>query len=270
MRNFRDLLIRQKLMRITMLTSSIALLVAGGAFILYDQVTFRQTMRQDLAMLAEIVGSNSTAAIVFHDPKSAREVLGALSAGEDILSACIYTRDGKVFAKYRRGDPTANFDPLPAEADGARIRGNRLVLFRGIRLDGEIIGTVYLESDLRPVWTRLVRFAGLGAILMVVSSWVGLLVTSRLQGLISEPIGRLAWTAKMVTIEKNYSIRAAKQSEDELGMLVEGFNEMLAQIQRRDEELQRHREHLEEEVATRTTELRTVNAQLTLAKEKAE
>jgi signal transduction histidine kinase/DNA-binding response OmpR family regulator len=270
MRNFRDLIMRQKLMRVTMLSSGAALLVACAMFLLYDQITLRQAVEHEVATLAEMVGSSSAVANVFRDAKMAQEMLGALSAGENIRSACIYTRDGQVIAKFRRGDPMANFDPPAPEPDGQRFQSNRLMVFRSIRVGGEMVGTVFLESDLEPLRARLARSGKTAAIVLLVSFWVGVMVTSRVQRSISEPIRQLAWTAKMVTLEKNYALRATKQSDDELGLLVEGFNEMLAQIQSRDEELQRHREHLEEKVAVRTAELRKVNAQLIAAKEKAE
>ena len=148
MRAFRDLSIRRKLTLIIMLTSSVALLLACAAFVSYDLYTFRQAKVHDLTTLAEIIGSNSTAALTFGDSNSAKEILGALSANQHIAAACIYTRNGQVFAKYLRGDPMARFSLPETQEDGSRFGSNELALFSKITLDGEKIGTVYLRSDL--------------------------------------------------------------------------------------------------------------------------
>src|SRR5256712_231047 len=255
MRAFRDLSIRRKLTLIIMLTSSVALLLACAAFVSYDLYTFRQAKVHDLTTLAEIIGSNSTAALTFGDSNSAKEILGALSANQHIAAACIYTRNGQVFAKYLRGDPMAHFSPPETQEDGSRFGSNELALFGKITLEAEKIGTVYLRSDLAEITERVNRYTAVLILVMVGSSLVVFLLSSRLRRTISEPIGKLAWTAKMVSIEKNYSIRAVKESEDELGLLIEGFNEMLGQIQVRDTELQEAHDELEKRVEERTREL---------------
>src|SRR2546422_3624246 len=189
------------------------------------------------------------------DSNSAQEILGALSANQHIAAACIYMGDGRVFAKYLRGDPSARFSPPERQEDGSRFGSNELALFGKIMLDGEKIGTVYLRSDLAEITERVNRYTAVLILVMLGSSLVAFLFSSRLQRTISEPIGKLAWTAKMVSIEKNYSIRAVKESEDELGLLIEGFNEMLGQIQVRDTELQKAKDELEKRVEERTAEL---------------
>jgi PAS domain S-box-containing protein len=265
---YRDLSIRHKLTVIIMLTSSVALLLACVAFVLYDLVTFRRAMTRDLSTLAEIIGQNSTAALAFNDPNSAREILSALRAKPHITSACTYTWDGEVFARYKREDVKGSSLPPAPQPDGSRYGRGRLAIFRRIILDGEPVGTIYIESDLRETDARLKRYAGIVGLVMLASSFVAFLLSSKLQRVVSEPILGLAQTAKAVSVEKNYSLRAVKHSQDELGLLIDGFNEMLTQIQARDEQLQQHREHLEDEVAARTAELRALNAQLTVAQEK--
>ncbi len=108
---FRDLSIRRKLMLIIMVTSSVALLLACAAFIGYDRYTFRRAKVHDLMTVADMIGSNSTAALAFGDADSAREILGALRAKEHIVAACVYTRDGRVFASYARGNPATPVAP---------------------------------------------------------------------------------------------------------------------------------------------------------------
>ena len=269
MRIYRDLSIRHKLHAIIIFTSGVATLLACAVFVAYDLIAFRRAMTRDLSTLAEIIGQNSTAALAFNDPQSATQILSALKAKPHIITACTYTGDGKVFASYVR----ANLGHAPefpkARPRSSAFRSDRLDLFQEIILDGQVVGTVYLASDLGEMYSRLARYAGIAFVIAIVSFVVILLLASRLQRGVSQPISHLAETAKVVSAQKNYSVRAVPTSHDELGLLIESFNEMLSQIQNRDQELQRHRAHLEEEVTARTADLRTLNAQLTRAEEKA-
>jgi two-component system, sensor histidine kinase and response regulator len=255
MRRLRDLSIRGKLMAIIMITCSVALLLACAVFIRYDLYTFRQAKVYDLTSLADMIGSHSTAALTFNDADSARGILKALSAKPHIVAACIYARDGRVLACYLRGHPNGGFSPPPAENDDSRFEHNQLILFRKIMLDDERIGAIYLQSDLGDVRERLSRFTAVLLTVALGSLLVAFLLSSRLQRVISEPIRSLASATSQVTVDKNYSIRAVKYGEDELGLLIEGFNEMLEQIHRRDIELQHARDELEIRVEERTREL---------------
>ena len=277
MRIFRDISIKRKLTVIIVLTSGIALFLASLAFIITDFIIFRRAMIDRLLTHAEVIGSNSTAALEFDYQKSAAETLAALKAEPHITSACIYTTDGKVFAKYLsnqvdRGSLTSQGDehylsgnhwqPPKIIEEGHYFGGGHLALFKPIVLDGNMIGTIYLQSDLQELYSRLRWYAGICTIVMLGASLVAFLLSSALQRPISEPILRLAQTTKVISEEKNYSIRVEKQNNDEVGILIDGFNEMLAQIQVRDKELKRHSDHLEEQVVTRTAELLKTNVDL--------
>src|ERR1700733_11671871 len=132
MRSYQDFSIRQKLQSIVMVTSAVALLVASIVFTLYDRSTFLHAKTQDLSASARMVGSNSTAALSFGDAKSAREVLSALQAKQNVIHACIYDKDGKVFAKYSRGAAQSNFSPPPSQVQANAIVGRNMVLFQPI------------------------------------------------------------------------------------------------------------------------------------------
>lgn len=255
MRPFRDLPIKRKLMLIMMVTSSVVLLLACAAFVTYELVLFRRTMVRDLSTLAGIIGSNSTAALAFNDQRSAEETLAALRAEPHIVSACLYARDGRVFARYLRGDVRGEvFAPAPQE-DGHRFGKDDLAVFRRIVLDNETIGTVYIQSDLEEVYSRLKLYGTIVAIVMSAASFVAFLLSSQLQGVISGPVLHLAQIARTVTAGKDYSVRAIQRGQDELGLLIEGFNEMLTQIQARDTALQKAHDELEKRVDERTKEL---------------
>jgi two-component system sensor histidine kinase/response regulator len=251
----REVSIRQKLTRIVMLTSSVALLLACLVFAIYDAISFRQAQTRNLSTLAQIIGSNSTAALAFNDANAAREILGGLSAEKQIVSACIYTKDGVVFAKYLRGDPSAHFMPPAIQAEGVHSTQSRLIWFQRVILDSEPVGIVYLESDGTEFYARIERFAGIVVLVLLGSSLVAWFLSGRLQRIISDPILQLARTASIVSLEKDYSLRAVKQNQDELGILVDRFNEMMAEIQARDSALQGVQQGLEERVQERTGEL---------------
>ncbi|MGD0694031.1 MAG: response regulator [Terriglobia bacterium] len=267
---YRDLSIKRKLQLIILSAAGAALLLSCAAFLAYDYVAFRSAMRNNLSILADIVGSNSTATLTFNDPNSAKEILQGLRAQPHIVSACIYSADGKVFTSYRRDGGEDRFSPPIVQPDGSAFTQGHLILFHRIILDGQPLGTVYLESDLVEMYSRFKRFLGIVTLILLGSSSLAFLLASKLQRVISDPILHLAETARVVSVEKNYSVRAVKHNQDELGLLIEGFNEMLSQIQLRDQELEHHREHLEEDVAARTAELVRVNEDLTVAKDRAE
>jgi signal transduction histidine kinase/DNA-binding response OmpR family regulator len=265
-----NLSLKRKLQVIIMVTVGAALVLACATFLAYDLIAFKRSMQRDLETLAEILGSNSTAALTFGDRSVARELLSGLKAKQHILTAGIYSADGTSFTFYRRAGVSPQFVAPPAERDGSRFTSDRLILFHRIMLYDQPVGTIYLESDLEEIHARLARFAGIVAIVLVGTSLLAFLLSSKLQGVISTPIVALAETARIVSTEKDYRVRAVKRSDDEVGRLIDGFNEMLTQIQLRDEELQRHRDHLEEQVRARTAELTRANAQLVEARDKAE
>jgi signal transduction histidine kinase/CheY-like chemotaxis protein len=228
-------------------------------------------MVDDLSVLADVIGSNSTAALAFDDPNSAREALSALKAEPHVISACIFDKDGRPFATYLHGRKTGDAWPAHAGKDHMVVSTrDYLGVFRSVSLDGETIGTVYIRSNFDELPARLRRYAWIGLIVLLASSFLALLLASRLQRLISSPVLHLVETARLVTKERNYAVRATKHSDDEIGVLIDGFNDMLTQIQERDKQLIGHQEHLEAEVDMRTQALRDANAELTGARDRAE
>jgi signal transduction histidine kinase/DNA-binding response OmpR family regulator len=266
---YRNLNVKPKLRLIIMATVTAALLCACVAVLVYVRVAERDSMRNDLAVMAEMVGANSTAALSFEDSKVGDEILSSLSVKRQIVAARILTAGGRTLASYRRA--AAPPSAMPSNmADGVWFEPNRLIAFKSIVLGGSKLGTVYLESDLDQLNTTLRRFAYIVAAILAAAWLLGLVLASRLQGVILDPIAHLGQAAKVVSREKKYSTRAIKIADDDLGQLTEVFNEMLSEIERRDKELLLHRDHLEQEVKARTAELIESNAGLLLAKENAE
>lgn len=254
LRALHNLSLQRKQMVIIMMTSSVVLLLACASFIFYDVVTFRRDLVGHVSVLAEAIGKNCAAAIDFNDAKSARETLDALHAETTIISACVYTHEGQVFAVYQRSG-NAFFTPPKVGPAGYDFTRTELHLFRPILQQEVLTGTIFVAADLTELSTRLTRYLVIAGFVFLASLLVALGLSSQLQRVISRPILNLAGLARAVALEKNYSLRAMKRSEDEIGELVDGFNEMLAQIQQRDAALQRAQQTLEQRVAERTQEL---------------
>ncbi|HUD47806.1 MAG TPA: ATP-binding protein [Candidatus Baltobacteraceae bacterium] len=261
MHPFQNMSIRRKQTLIMTLTSSVVLLLACAAFVTYDTVTFRRELVESVSVLAVAIGNNCAAAIDFNDPKTAEETLAALHANTSIISSCVYSRNGKVFAAYQR-DPSSPFVFPPRHNAGQVFAARQLHLFRPVTQQGVVVGAIFVASDLTEISSRLMRYMDIVGLVFLVSLLVAFVLSSQLQRLVSDPILRLAQVARSVALEKNYSVRAAKHSNDELGQLVDGFNEMLAQIQARDTALQTARDNLEKRVEERTGELETIHKQL--------
>jgi len=262
---YRNLPIKHKLRLVIMATVCCALMLACSALLVYDQIAARESMRNDLDVLAEIFSANSTAALSFNDGPAAEELLSTLQAKQHVVFASLFRPDGTVFAKYRREGTAAGPAMAPSllEHDRTWFEGDRLIVFKSVWLKGQKIGTVCLKSDLEELNGRLRHFAEIVLAILTGTALLALLLSSRLQGIILRPIVHLAQVAKTVSVEKNYGLRAVKQADDDLGQLTDTFNHMLAEIEHRDEELRGHRDRLEQEVASRT-------ADLVVAKEKAE
>jgi two-component system, sensor histidine kinase len=266
----RDMSIGRKITLIILTTSFIKLLLVCLALAVYDVRSLRQTMGSDLATLADVIAGNSTAALTFHDARAAQDVLSALRAQPHITVACIYAEDGKPFATYSRDPNSKHPAPPSPRAYGTYLSDDRMTEFRPIRLAGDAIGVVYLQSDLEEMRTRMRGYGLVLGLVLLVSTFVAFLLALQLQKLVSYPILELASAAKKVSNDRNYALRLPVTSGDEIGLLVTGFNDMLAQIEQRDEELQRHRDNLEDEVARRTAELQALNVHYAAAKDAAE
>ena len=247
--------IRQKLTRITLITCGASILMACTALAAYDFITSRKDLARILIQTGGTTGANTTAALSFGDAGSARETLSSLSAQNHIVQACIYTRDGAIFASYARSGSHPNPLPPSPGLDGIASTPGHVALFQPIWLNGERIGTIYLDSDTKELYAREWRFAEIVLIVVLGSFVTAYLLAARLQRSISEPVRELAETVSAVSLGKDHSIRAIKSSEDEIGSLVDGFNEMLDRIHEREKALQSARDDLEGRVSERTSEL---------------
>ena len=241
---FRRSSIRQKLTRTTVLASGAALLLASVAFIAYDFTTPRDDMVRDLEILSQVIADNSAVALVFGDQAAATDVLGALRAQPNIVAACIYDDGGDSFAHYvRTVDQGLSCPPSPP-ASGHEFRDGELHFTHAVALEGERIGQVFFRSDLRALEARLSAFAGIALLIAGAALTAAYLLSKRFQGAITQPLFDLVSLAKSVSEKKNYSVRAERRSDDEIGLLVDAFNDMLGTIEERERERERAEKHL--------------------------
>ncbi len=255
--------IRRKFTLVVLAATFAALLVTGTALVVYDLLTYRTAGFNDLITQSEILGRASAPALAFDDPKAANENLSLLKAKPKIVLAAIYTAKGKLFASYTRRDQDLEVPRLP-ESEGSRMEGEHLVVFKRIVENNEILGTVHMKAD-HGVFARLMDYLAILGGVMALSLVVALLTSGWLQTVLTQPILDIAQVARKVVETRDFSLRAEKTTQDEIGELVDGFNDMLAEIGRRAEALERSNKSLEREMADRhqaDEALRKLNSEL--------
>jgi signal transduction histidine kinase/CheY-like chemotaxis protein len=242
---FRGLSLRRKLTLASMATSGAGLLFACVAFVVYDAYAFRQKMVRDLQVVADGVALTGGTALNFGVRESAADVLAALKVYPHVTEACLLDAEGRVFARYTRRDELRG-GCAPVAGEGFVFEGGRLQLSRVVPWEGQTIGTVVLESDMEELHARLWQYARSVFVVLLLSSAVAFALSRALTGAISRPILDLVELETRVTTSKDFSLRAAKQADDEVGRLIDGFNEMLGEIQARDAELRIAKEAAED------------------------
>ena len=268
MRLLDDLSLGRKLVFIITGTSGTALLIACLLVVSYDIHRFRANQVEQLSLLADVLGQNSAAALAFNDRQSASEILASSRLASSVMGICLYLNDGSSFARFDRdGTWTCDSPPPP---DGLLTTFGALTLIRPVMANGERLGTIVAHSHLSELNPRLLRYAAIIFCVLLNSSLIALFLAMRLQRLITRPVRRLLRIARAVSRTGDYSLRAQVETEDEIGQLVLGFNEMLLEIETRDRQLEANQDSLQHEVARQTADLRLLNTDLLAAKEAAE
>ncbi|MFZ0960875.1 MAG: response regulator [Terriglobia bacterium] len=267
MQTSRQSPIRCRLLPVVLLAGSAAL-VACVAFGVYNALTFRHAMQRDLSAWAEVIGQNGASALASSDRIAASQLLSALRANPNIVAAGAYSPEGKILAPYCRANSSILVPPhsMRGEQDISNFR--RLALFHPIIRNGGVVGTIYLQSDMKEWDRRLWRNALIALIATLASIAVALLLFVRLEHLISDP--SLVRTSEAATEEKEGPSVAPESGQDNPAHLEEDAKEEPPQVGEGDDELRRHREVLDWQIAARTAELQTQNAQLIQAKSEAE
>jgi len=287
MRRTRSL--RAKLIGIVLLTTLPAVAVALAALVAYDLRAYHQAWVSDIGTQAELMGRTTAPALAFDDAKVATENLGLLRFRPQVHAAALYNAHGQLFASYAGTPLQARFPPRP-EADGERVDGRDLVVFRRVVSGGEFLGTVYLRADYE-LYDRFRDYAGIAAAVTALAMGLAWLISRWLQSIVTRPILAIGQVAREVVDQRDYSRRAERISDDEVGVLVDSFNRMMAEVERHaldnqqallkieqeiadrrqaQQEVMRFNEQLESRVGERTAQLESSNRELALATEAAE
>src|SRR5579884_1880406 len=230
----QDLPIRRKLLLITLATTASALLVAGGTIVAFDYALFRQSLERDLSVLTQITADNSTAELAFNDPGAAEQTLGALKSRTHVISACIFRPNGSVLAEYRRPGTGRGCPEHPARGAGVRFGAGQILAWREVTLGPRFLGMLALNYDLGEVSDRLRIFGGTVITVLLIATIFSILLSALLRGTIADPVSELVDATTKVARTGDYSTRAVKVSGDELGLLVDRFNQMLGTIESRE------------------------------------
>jgi len=281
--------LRAKLMALVLLTTLVALGVALGAMVAYDLRAYHRAWVDDIRTQAELLGQTTAAALTFDDARVADENLRLLRLRPQVRAAALYGAKGALFASYSAPGEAKSFPPLPG-AEGVQFSSQHLIVFKRIVQNGEILGTVYMRAD-DMLEQRFVSYAGIALAVAAAALLVALVLSYRLQKIVTRPILAIAAVAQEVVEQHDYSRRAPRLSDDEVGTLVDAFNRMMIEVERHSQqnraalreverevaerrtaqqEVMRLNEQLEQRVHERTAELEASNQDLTRATEAAE
>ncbi len=267
-KSFKNASIKNKLRVIILFTSAIVLSISTTAYVVGDLIAFRRDMVHNLFILADLVGINSIAGLLFDESDTATENISALKANKHIVVTYIFSKDGNLFAGYfKEGIPKQakfktvaeyylNYSLEPNDEGNFLFEDEHVNILKPIIFKGNSLGIVYIQSDLTAFNERLLWGVIIVIFVLTFSLLLAFLLASRLQQVITKPIYQLLTVMTSIADDKGYSHRATKITNDELGTLTLGFNNMLNQIEIRNTELQAYRDGLEEMVATRTDELK--------------
>jgi len=247
--------LRRKLLVVMMVTTTAALILAAASVSIYQWFALQDSAHRDLQAQAEILAANLSAAVAFTDVAHAQRTLQVLQARTEFELACVFDENRRLLAGYTNGAGPAEFVlpvTLPTAVQSAE---GRFAIYQPVIHNQDRVGTLYLRSRFAPGKARFLHYLGLVAAVSLACWAITFWLATRLQRVVSQPILDLSRTTREVTECKDYSLRAVKQSHDEVGLLIDGFNEMLAQIQTRDAALQKAHDGLERRVGERTGEL---------------
>jgi signal transduction histidine kinase len=232
--------IADKLHRLIMAFLACSLLILYGFIATHEVSKSIDLSRQQVEALAQVTASNSKGALLFRDAKSAQQILESLGLIPSIYAASLYTADGHEIAAFKREQAK----PLPSWFPVREIAYDQAVM-----LDDELIGKLSLRADLGQMWGYLFTQLTIFALAILAAFWVAKVFAKRLANKLTKPLYELSEATLRVAQTDRYDIRVDKQTNDEIGVLVDAFNTMFDKLNLRDKKLADQQVRLEQEKA---------------------
>jgi signal transduction histidine kinase len=258
---FNSMPLRKKLIAVIVGISTFTVLFLSMLFLVYYVMEARRGMVQEMQMLADVIGDRSSAAILYDDDQVAKENLSALARKRTILLSCIYA-DKKLFASFKRTEKIKDTCPKKIIGIGYKFNFNRLEISRFIQMGDETIGEIYILADLSEIESHINRYLMFVGIFIVAAFFIAFMLSSNLQQVFTRPLFHLVEIARHVSESNDYSVRARKYANDEMGVLIDGFNRMLGQVEQRDNDLVYERDRAEAASKAKNEFLASMNHEL--------
>jgi signal transduction histidine kinase len=249
-------------MRVILLITGAVLLLTCTTYFVFEFITYRQTTVRQLSTLGQVIAANSTAALAFSNPEEGDEILSALKAEPHVVAACLYDEEGNIFSTFPTGEKADNFPSTVVHQARYFFESSHLIGFQPVLQGQRVLGTLYLRSDTGAMFERFVLYAVIASLIAGVSLIVAYLLSRTMQKQITVPILQLALTAKAISDKQDYSVRAMKGSDDEIGLLTNAFNHMLDRLEEQTDEITAFNQKLEQKIKERTIELESANKEL--------
>jgi len=238
---FENIRIQRKLMTVILITCATVLLITCSIYYMYERFALRRALVHQMTMLGDIIAANSTAALAFENTEDAREILSSLAVEENIRAACLYDDKGQLFSWYPENAIKQDL-PKTIGAKGYEFHNTYISGFQPVFQENRFLGTLYIRSDLKILQEQNRLFGQVVILVIILSFILSYLVSQVSQNVISKPILKLAETAHLISNNKDYSIRAPKLGNDELGRLTDSFNNMLEMIDKQNKVLKENEE----------------------------
>ena len=255
MKLWRTISILWKLNLLLVAISAGVLLLVSAGYVFQYRDEFKKTMVTEAEALAAVVGFSSAPALLFEDHAAAAQSIAALGVKKNIAAAYIYDNRGALFCAHNPKNLPQDFPSSPPEDNWHYFDDTYLHVFHTIEINDNAVGTIYIMISMDELSKRQFQYAVIAGIIFCVGFVLTVLLSFVLQRLLMEPILSLSATVREISLDKNYTLRAVKKTDDEIGTLIDGFNQMV-------QEIQSHDIYLEEKVARRTAELKTANENL--------
>jgi diguanylate cyclase (GGDEF)-like protein/PAS domain S-box-containing protein len=263
---FRSGSLSARLASVGLLTSIVSVLLTAAGFTGYEVMQFRSSLASELKSIADLSALNNIAPLNFRDPRAAGENLAEFKADSHVKWACLYDKNGRLFASYSKAGSAGSCPVTSSGEMGLVYQGKYATYWSPVLMEDELLGVISVARDLDEFWIRIERSLWMLAAILTGVLLFAVWLSVRMSRAIARPIAALVKTSKMVTEERDYSLRvtpAVGRTDGELGLLIHSFNDMLARVEEGNRELARHREQLEEQVTLRTAELVRLNGELT-------